>query len=282
MRFAMIGTDDPIRRLPVQGGCSGHYPDVRSGSSVEARRMTSTSSSFDAVLFDLDGVLTATSALHAAAWKQTFDAVLAECELRTGLAQEPFDLGRDYLDHVDGKPRADGVRDFLRSRGIVLPEGDVGSPPEESSVHGVGNRKQALFERALADGGVHAFPGSVRWVERLRADGLRTAVVSSSANSRAVLGSAGIDRLFDAVVDGRDIGELGLRGKPAPDGFLAAAQRLDVAPARAVVVEDALAGVAAGRAGAFGLVIGVARGATPAELLLAGADMVVEDLGELV
>jgi alpha,alpha-trehalose phosphorylase len=243
--------------------------------------MTRISASFDAVLFDLDGVLTATSALHAAAWKQTFDAVLTTSARRTGVPQAPFDAERDYLEHVDGKPRGDGVRDFLGSRGIALREGRPDSPPGEWSVHGIGNGKQLLVERALAGGGVDAFPGSVRWVEQLRAAGVRTAVVSSSANSRAVLRAAGIAQLFDVTVDGGDATRLGLRGKPAPDGFLAAAGQLEVAPAGAIVVEDALAGVAAGRAGAFGLVIGVARAARADELLAAGADLVVDDLGEL-
>jgi alpha,alpha-trehalose phosphorylase len=222
---------------------------------------------YDAVLFDLDGVLTQTSTLHAACWKLTFDDVLSEW------SQPPFDIDRDYLAHVDGKPREDGVRDFLRSRCIDLPE---------PSVERIGERKQALVERALRDGGVDAFPGSVRWIHRLRAATLRTAVVSSSANARAVLRAAGIDDLFDAVVDGTDVARLGLRGKPAPDGFLLAAERLGVDAFRAVVVEDALAGVAAGRAGGFGHVIGVARAATREQLHAAGADEVVEDLGELV
>jgi alpha,alpha-trehalose phosphorylase len=222
---------------------------------------------FDAVLFDMDGVLTATSALHAAAWKQTFDEVL----VRRG--QRPFDAGQEYLAHVDGKPRLDGVRDFLRARHI---------PATESLVREIADRKQALVERALAAGDVEAFPGSVRWVRALRRAGVLTAVVSSSSNAGSVLRAAGIDGLFDLTVDGGDVARLGLRGKPAPDGFLAAAAQLDVDPARAVVVEDALAGVAAGRAGGFGLVIGVARGAAPAALLTAGADMVVEDLAEMV
>jgi len=225
--------------------------------------MTSTPASFDAVLFDLDGVLTATSALHAAAWKQAFDAVLGE----------PFDAERDYLAHVDGKPRLEGVRDMLRSRGLE---------PDAELVRSIAARKQALVERALAVGGVDAFPGSVSWVEKLRSEGVLTAVVSSSSNARAVLGAAGIEGLFDVTVDGAEVARLGLRGKPAPDGFLAAAGRLGVLPHGAVVVEDALAGVAAGRAGAFGLVIGVARGAAPAALLAAGADIVVDDLGELM
>ena len=221
---------------------------------------------FDAVLFDLDGVLTATSKLHAACWKLTFDEVLAE------RSEAPFDVERDYLAHVDGKPREDGVRDFLAARRI-----DV----TESVVLSIGERKQALVEQALRSGGVEAFPGSVRWVRELRAAGVQTAVVSSSTNSRAVLRSAGIDELFDEVVDGRDVARLGLRGKPAPDGFLEAAARLAVPPDRAIVVEDALAGVAAGRAGEFGLVLGVARSAAPADLLAAGADIVVDDLAEM-
>jgi alpha,alpha-trehalose phosphorylase len=218
---------------------------------------------FDAVLFDLDGVLTSTTPLHAACWKQAFDEVLTE----------PFDVERDYLAHVDGKPRLDGVRDLLRSRGI---------DPDPELVQAIADRKQALVERALAADGVAAFPGSVRWVRQLRGDGVRTAVVSASANCRAVLRAAGIAELFDVTIDGSDVRRLGLRGKPAPDGFLAAADSLDVKPRRSVVVEDALAGVTAGRGGDFGLVIGVARGTTPAALREAGADIVVGDLQELV
>ncbi len=224
-------------------------------------------SSFDAVLFDLDGVLTSTAALHATAWKRTFDPLLALW------GQEPFDSERDYLDHVDGKPRADGVRDFLASRGVTL---------DDPSVQAIAGRKQSHFERALDDCGVEAFPGSIRWVRHLRALGLWTAVVSSSANTDRVLRAAEITALFDLTIDAHDVRELGLQGKPAPDGFLEAARRLDVEPRRAVVVEDALVGVAAGRAGAFGLVIGVTRGATPRELRAAGADVVVADLEELV
>ena len=218
---------------------------------------------YDAVLFDLDGVLTSTTALHAACWKQTFDEVL----------DEPFDIERDYLLHVDGKPRHDGVRDLLRSRGI---------DPTPETVRDIGDRKQALVEQALAADGVEAFPGSVRWVEQLRDQGLHTAVVSSSANAGAVLDAAGISGLFDVTIGGDDVDRLGLRGKPAPDGFLLAAERLGVAPRHAVVVEDAVAGVAAGRCGGFGLVIGVARGATRGDLRSAGADVVVRDLGEMV
>ena len=220
----------------------------------------------DAVLFDLDGVLTSTTALHIDCWKRTFDPLLAE------LGQAPFDPHREYADHVDGKPRYDGVRDFLRSRGVEL---------SEEQVVAIGDRKQALVERALARDGVEAFPGSETWVRQLRAQGIRTAVVSSSANAHQVLRAAGIDDAFDAVVDGGEVARLGLRGKPAPDGFLEASRRLGVCADRAAVVEDALAGVAAGRAGEFRLVIGVARNVTHAELHAAGAHVVVDDLGEL-
>ena len=223
---------------------------------------------YDAVLFDLDGVLTSTAALHASCWKRVFDDALADWSARTGEPQEPFGEA-DYLAHVDGRPRHDGVRHFLAARG----DGDV---------EAIADRKQALVERALDEGGVEAFPGSVAWVLHLRRANVRTAVVSSSANAHDVLCAAGIATLFDLTVDGRDILELGLRGKPAPDGFLEAARRLEVPPARAVVVEDALAGVAAGRAGGFGLVIGVARSAAPADLRCAGADLVVGDLEEIL
>jgi alpha,alpha-trehalose phosphorylase len=230
---------------------------------------------YSAVLFDMDGVLTSTTALHAACWKETFDHVL-------GPGRAPFDIEREYVELLDGKTRQDGVRDFLNARGIEAPDGAPTSPPEEWSVHGIANHKQRLVERRLADDGVHAFPGAVRWVKRLRRGGSLTAVVSSSANSAAVLAAAGIDQLFDASVDGHDIERLGLRGKPAPDSYLEAASRLTVHPRQAVVVEDALAGVAAARAGGFGFVIGVARNARRAELCAAGAHLVVADLGELV
>ncbi len=225
-----------------------------------------TSLPYDAVLFDLDGVLTSTAALHAECWKRTFDDVLVHH------GQEPFDIDRDYVAYVDGRMREDGVRAFLASRGIDA---------EPLTVRLIAGRKQALVEQALLRGGVDAFPGSVRWVRHLRDHGVRTAVVSSSANADAVLYAAGISDLFELTVDGGDITRLGFAGKPAPDGFLEAARRLGVEPSRAVVVEDALAGVAAGRAGEFGLVIGVARSADPGVLSSAGADVVVDDLGEL-
>jgi alpha,alpha-trehalose phosphorylase len=225
---------------------------------------------YDAVLFDLDGVLTSTAALHAKCWKAVFDEVLDDWTRRTGEPQEPFDES-DYLAHVDGKPRYDGVRDFLQSRDI-----------DGFDIDAVADRKQALVEEALTRDGVEAFPGSVQWVLHLLRTGVRTAVVSSSANAGDVLRAAGIAGLFELTVDGHDVATLGLRGKPAPDGFLEAARRLGVAPARAVVVEDALAGVAAGRDGDFGLVIGVARSAAYQDLRSAGADIVVDDLGDLL
>jgi alpha,alpha-trehalose phosphorylase len=236
---------------------------------------------FDAVLFDLDGVLTTTRAVHAAAWKHSFDAFLTGWDAQHGTKTPRFDESADYAVHVDGKPRQDGVRGFLVSRGIELPEGEPDSPPQEESVWGLGNRKQLLVEQRLAEG-VEVFPGSVAWVRELRAAGIRTAVVSSSRNCAAVLGYAGISDLFDARVDGETTLELRLPGKPAPDTFLEGARRLGVAPGRAVVVEDAIAGVEAGRAGAFGLVVGVDRAGNAAALAAHGADIVVGDLGELL
>jgi alpha,alpha-trehalose phosphorylase len=237
---------------------------------------------FDAVLFDLDGVLTTTRVLHAAAWKRTFDEFLADWDARHETSSEPFDDHADYAAHVDGKARQDGVRDFLASRGIELPEGEPDDPPERETVWGLGNRKQLLVEEELERAGVEVFPGSVAWVRELREAGLRTAVVSSSRNCEAVLDYAGITNLFDTRVDGETALDLDLPGKPAPDMFLEAAERLAVAPARAMVVEDALAGVEAGRAGAFGLVIGVDRDGHADDLAAHGADVVVADLSELL
>jgi alpha,alpha-trehalose phosphorylase len=237
---------------------------------------------YDAVLFDLDGVLTSTTALHTACWKRVFDDFLAAWSAREGRPQAPFDPESDYLRFVDGKPRAAGVRDFLASRGIELPEAEHDAAPGDSSVQALANTKQVCVARELEAGHVAAFPGSVAWVRKLLEDGLRTAVVSSSENCVAVLRAAGIEDLFETVVDGTVARELGLPGKPAPDIFLEAASRLGVEPGRAVVVEDALAGVAAGRAGGFGLVVGVARTADPGDLARNGADIVVADLEEML
>jgi alpha,alpha-trehalose phosphorylase len=232
---------------------------------------------YDAVLFDLDGVLTSTASLHARCWKQVFDEVLSE----HAPDRPPFDKQEDYERYVDGKPREDGVRDFLAARGIHPPEGTNDDPPEAFTIEGIGARKQALVEQELAKGGVEAYPGSVRWVKQLREDGVKTAVVSSSANAVDVLKACRILDLFETVVDGNVVEEKGLKGKPAPDEFLESAERLETPVERAVVVEDALAGVAAGRAGGFGLVIGVARTNEPEDLRRSGADVVVHDLGEL-
>lgn len=236
---------------------------------------------FDAVIFDMDGVVTDTAAVHAAAWKRLFDEFL---ETRTGPSeppQPPFDIEDDYRQFVDGKPRYDGVRDFLSSRGIRLPEGDPTDPPERETICGLGNRKNSYFLARLREDGTAAFPSSVDLVRALRDAGTRCAVISASRNMVEVLRAAGIEELFDARVDGRDTDELGLPGKPHPAVFQEAARRLGATPARAVVVEDAIAGVEAGRSGGFGLVIGVDRHADPDPLRAAGADLVVSDLGEL-
>jgi alpha,alpha-trehalose phosphorylase len=281
IRVATQDCDRTVRTgLDAQGASSGCAPDVGVRRRRQARSMNSLP--YDAVLFDLDGVLTPTAALHARCWKQAFDVFLHDWGRSTGTCPEPFDAERDYLAHVDGKLREDGVRDFLRARGIAVPEAGPETPVGAWSVQEIGMRKQALVERALSAGGIEAYPGSVHWVRGLRDAGIRTAVVSSSTNASAVLCAAGIEAHFDVVVDGRDVERLGLSGKPAPDGFLEAARRLAVPPARAIVVEDALAGIAAGRAGGFGLVIGVARRAARAQLRSAGADVVVADLAEML
>jgi beta-phosphoglucomutase family hydrolase len=230
-----------------------------------------------ACLFDMDGVLTETATIHAAAWKEMFDAFLE----RRG-ASPPFDEVRDYDDHVDGKPRYDGVRSFLASRDIELPEGSPDDPPDAETVCGLGNRKNELVQKLIRERGVDAFPGSVRFVHAARDAGLRTAVVSSSANTREVLKAAGIADLFETVVDGHAVEDRHLHGKPAPDTFLAAAKELGVPAAEAAVFEDALAGVEAGRAGRFGYVIGVNRGDEADALREHGADVVVDDLAELL
>jgi alpha,alpha-trehalose phosphorylase len=241
-----------------------------------------TRADFDAVLFDLDGVLTTTRTVHAAAWKRTFDDFLTAWDAKHHTSTAPFDEHSDYAAYVDGKPRQEGVRDFLAARGMELAEGTIDSPPEEDTVWGLSNRKQLLVEDELERSGVEAFPGSVAWVRELREAGLQTAVVSSSRNCARVLELAGIATLFDARVDGETALELGLPGKPAPDMFLEGARRLGTSASRSVVVEDALAGVQAGRAGGFGLVIGVDRADHADALAEQGADVVVSDLSELL
>ncbi len=235
-----------------------------------------------ACLFDLDGVLTQTAKVHAAAWKEMFDAYLLERANRTGERFVPFDPVADYDQYVDGKPRYDGVRSFLASRGIELPEGDPNDPPSAETVHGLGNRKNELVLALLKRDGVEAYEGSVRYVQAVRAAGLHTAVVSASANCKDVLEAARIENLFEVRIDGIVVEQRHLRGKPAPDTFLAAAKELGVQPAEAAVFEDALAGVEAGRAGRFGFVVGVDRTGQREALLEHGADIVVSDLAELL
>jgi beta-phosphoglucomutase family hydrolase len=235
-----------------------------------------------ACLFDLDGVITRTALVHAAAWKQMFDAFLHEYAAETGTEFVPFDQVREYDRYVDGKPRLDGTRSFLRSRGIELPEGNPDDPPGAHTIHGLSTRKNALVLEMIDKMGVEVYEGSVRYIGRVREAGLRTAVVSSSANTVQVLNVAGIADLFDTRIDGVIAKERGLAGKPAPDTFLAAARDLGVPPARAAVFEDALAGVEAGRAGHFGRVVGVDRTGQAEELAEHGADIVVQDLGELL
>lgn len=236
---------------------------------------------FDAVLFDLDGVLTSTAAQHFAAWKEMFDAFLGGHRDEAGEDRSPFTQA-DYNAHVDGVPRYDGVRNFLAARGIALEEGSPEDAPEVDTVHGLGNRKNDLVNELIRRDGVQPYEGSVTLVRALRAQGVRTAVVTSSRNGPTILRAAGIEELFDARVDGNVAAELDLPGKPAPDTFLEAARRLEVTPQQAVVVEDALSGVRAGRSGRFGLVIGVDRVGQADALREHGADVVVRDLAELL
>jgi beta-phosphoglucomutase family hydrolase len=233
-------------------------------------------------LFDLDGVLTQTAKVHDAAWKEMFDAFLRDWSSRNGQPFVPFDPVADYDEYVDGKPRADGTRSFLQSRGITLPGGSEDDGPDAETVHGLGNRKNEILLRRIREDGVEPYEGSVRYVHAVRDAGLRRAVVSSSANCRDVLIAAGIEDLFEARIDGVVAEQEHLRGKPAPDTFLAGARALGLAPKQAVVFEDALAGVAAGRAGGFGFVVGVDRVGQADALKAHGADVVVTDLAELL
>jgi beta-phosphoglucomutase family hydrolase len=237
---------------------------------------------YDAVLLDLDGVITDTASLHAACWKQTFDAYLQERARRKGEPFIPFDIATDYRLYVDGKPRFDGVRDFLRSRGITLPHGEPEDSPGVETVCGLGTRKDDLVNHAIAEVGVRPYSGSVRCIHKLCRAGFKLAVVTSSQNCNAVLEAAKLGKFFDVRVDGNVIHAQRLAGKPAPDTFLLAATLLGVEPARTIVVEDAISGVQAGSNGNFGLVIGVARKGNAEELKQHGAHLVVGDLDELV
>ena len=237
---------------------------------------------YDAVLFDLDGVITDTASLHAACWKKMFDEFLQERATRTGEAFRPFDLATDYRLYVDGEPRFDGVRHFLASRGIELPEGSPDDPPQLETVCGLGNRKNDLVNQIIENVGVKPYEGSVRLIHQLRDHGFKIAVVTSSQNCTTVLKAARLDGVFDAQVDGNTIRTQHLAGKPAPDTFLLGAKVLGAEPRRTVVIEDAISGVEAGFNGKFGLVIGVARKGNAEELKQHGADVVVHDLSELV
>lgn len=230
---------------------------------------------YDAALFDLDGVITPTAEVHMRAWQQMFTGYFTAHDVTPQYTTE------DYFAQLDGKPRYDGVRSMLQSRAITLPDGEPTDAASTESVCGLGNRKNAVFTELLETEGVTAYPGSVSLVEWLKDRGIPMAIVSSSANAAAVLAAAGLQDDFEFVVGGKEAKAAGLAGKPAPDTFLYAAERLGVPKERAIVFEDALSGVAAGRAGAFGLVVGVDRGAGADELLQAGADIVVSDLAEL-
>ncbi|MFJ8543994.1 beta-phosphoglucomutase family hydrolase [Streptomyces sp. NPDC093586] len=230
-----------------------------------------------ACLFDLDGVVTRTAVVHAAAWKETFDAFLRE---RDGADFRPF-TDSDYDEYVDGRPRADGVRSFLASRGIDLPEGSLDDPPDARTINGVGNRKNELVLEKIRTEGVEAYDGTLRYIDAVRSAGLATAIVSSSANTVDVLRSIHAEHLFDVRIDGVVARERKLPGKPHPDTFLAAARDLGVEPSRAAVFEDALAGMDAGRSGRFGYVVGVDRVGQTDALYAHGADRVVKDLAEL-
>jgi beta-phosphoglucomutase family hydrolase len=235
-----------------------------------------------ACLFDLDGVLTDTASVHTKAWKAMFDAYLSQRAERTGEKFVPFDPAADYRQYVDGKKREDGVRSFLSSRGIELPEGSPDDPGGAETIYGLGNRKNDMFQKVLTEDGVEVFDGSRRYLEAVSAAGLGIAVVSSSANTREVLEITGLDRFVQQRVDGITLREEHIAGKPAPDSYLRGAQLLDVTPDAAAVFEDALSGVEAGHAGDFGFVVGVDRVGQAEDLRRSGADVVVTDLAELL
>jgi beta-phosphoglucomutase family hydrolase len=235
-----------------------------------------------AVIFDLDGVVTKTATVHAAAWKRLFDEYLDECAAREGTRFRPFDADTDYRHYVDGKARHDGVVSFLNSRGISLDYGESGDPPGKETVCGLGNRKNLYFQEHLAKYGVNLYESTLDLIRGLRANGVKTAIISASKNCEAILKAANIAELFDAKVDGVDADELKLPGKPDPAVLLEAARRLGVVPERAVIVEDAIAGVQAGRDGHFGLVIGVNRSGETGVLKDNGADVEVADLDEVI
>jgi beta-phosphoglucomutase family hydrolase len=249
----------------LQGECMTQHPITRG--------------KFDAILFDLDGVLTATAKVHASCWKKMFDAFLARYGKRIGKELPPFDIATDYLLYVDGKSRLDGVRDFIKSRKIDLPDGNPEDGRDKDTVHALGNHKNELVNQEIETNGVEVYGDSVEWARLMKDDGFKLAVVTSSRNCDTVLEAAAIGNLFEVRVDGNVIREQKLLGKPAPDSFLFAAKLIGVEPERAVVIEDAISGIQAGRAGGFGLVIGIARHGNLDELKANGADIVLKDLG---
>jgi beta-phosphoglucomutase family hydrolase len=254
---------------------------VRDAAPETAQRDTSSGDRLEAVIFDLDGVVTNTAAVHARAWKRLFDDYLKERASRESGSFDPFEIGSDYPRYVDGKRREDGVRSFLASRGITLPDGDADDPPTAETVRGLGKLKDSYFLKDLQTNGVEIYPSTVALIERLKANDVLVALVSASRNVRSVLEGAGLSDLFEVKVDGLVADEMKLPGKPDPATFLEAATRLGVDAGRASIVEDALSGVEAGRSGKFGLVIGVDRIGQGAALREHGADVVVDDLGDL-
>jgi beta-phosphoglucomutase family hydrolase len=279
VRAAIGGDSAALRRLEDRD-LLWYAPQERPSLVAELERGKAVSSGsllepFRVVLFDLDGVLTPTAEIHRRAWSALFSEYLS------GRGAAPFE-DSDYFEYIDGRPRNEGVRALLASRGLTLPAGEPSDPPDAETVAGLGNRKNSLFTSAIAADGVAAYPGTADVLQRLAQADKSLGVVSSSANARAVLEAAGLVELFDVVVDGQVARNEGLAGKPAPDTFAFAAVRLGAAAGEAVVIEDAVAGVAAGRAGGFGLVVGVDRGTGAARLINAGADVVVGDLSELL
>jgi len=250
------------------------------GSRVTAPLVAISAADFDAVVFDMDGVVTDTAVVHRRAWQAMFDPFLAALAERTDTVQRPFSED-DYLRYVDGKQRADGVTSFLGSRNVVLPRGSAEDPPGEQTVWALANRKDQTFQHVLTSDGARAFPSTVGLVRDLQDHGLGTAIISASRNCQAILDAAGIGDLFPVRVDGLESARLGLPGKPAPAVFLEAVRRLGAIPRRSVVVEDALAGVQAGRDGEFGLVVGVDRVGQADALREHGADIIVSDLSEV-
>jgi beta-phosphoglucomutase family hydrolase len=235
-----------------------------------------------ACLFDMDGVVTRTATVHDAAWKQMFDEFLRSRSADSGGQFVPFDPVTDYDEYVDGKPRLEGTKSFLASRGIELPTGTPDDPPDAPTLWGLSNRKNDLVQEVIKRDGVEVYEGSRRYLAAVRGAGVRTALVSSSANTALVLAAGGITGLFDVTVDAHVAEARGLHGKPAPDTYLAAASMLGVPPSDAAIFEDALAGVGAGHAGGFGVVVGVDRVGQAAQLREHGADIVVKDLGDLL